>query len=289
MHGQAADRRNSGRTWWSRTAPAAPASSWSIRCCRRPADGYTIAANTISLAALFSETTAQFKPDDLQMVARSQVDPYGLIVHASTPFKTIDEFVAFARKKPGIPQCRRPVCRSVAHRVAWEVFSDIAEVQDDLGAVSGRRSGADGGRRRARRCRGDQSRATSSRSSMPARCGCWRCLRTKRLEDFPDVPTYKESGWNVVRYQWRGIMVQGGNAEAGAGPAGSPRSRKRSRREEWKTYLRAGDAARRLSGAGRVPRAAAAGHQGNRRGEEEAGTLNIHCSMKITAENRRVK
>src|SRR5688572_19493891 len=67
---------------------------------RAPADGHTVAANTITLAALFSEPTATFKPSDLQMVARSQVDPYALIAHTSTPFKTVDEFVALARRKP---------------------------------------------------------------------------------------------------------------------------------------------------------------------------------------------
>src|SRR3954471_9820703 len=33
---------------------------------RAPADGYTIAANTITLATLFSEPNATFKPEDLQ-------------------------------------------------------------------------------------------------------------------------------------------------------------------------------------------------------------------------------
>ena len=62
-------------------------------------DGYTIAATTLSLATLFSEKTAQFKRDDLQLIARSQIDPYGLVVHTSTPFKSIEQFVDFARKK----------------------------------------------------------------------------------------------------------------------------------------------------------------------------------------------
>ncbi len=38
---------------------------------KQPADGYTLLANTTSLATLASERTATFKPDDLQMVARS--------------------------------------------------------------------------------------------------------------------------------------------------------------------------------------------------------------------------
>src|SRR3954463_11718241 len=47
---------------------------------RAPAAGYTIATNTLPLASLFGEPTATFKIDDLQMITRSQIDPYGLIV-----------------------------------------------------------------------------------------------------------------------------------------------------------------------------------------------------------------
>ena len=68
---------------------------------KAPPDGYTIAANTLTLASLFSEPTANFKIDDLQMIARSQIDPYGLVVPTSIPFKTIDEFVKHARQNPG--------------------------------------------------------------------------------------------------------------------------------------------------------------------------------------------
>ena len=68
---------------------------------KAPADGYTLAANTLTLASLFGEPSANFKPEDLQMIARSQIDPYGLIVPASIPFKTLDEFVKYARQNPG--------------------------------------------------------------------------------------------------------------------------------------------------------------------------------------------
>src|ERR1700681_4165385 len=43
---------------------------------RAPPDGFVISANTITLAALFSEPNVTFKPDELQMIARSQIDPY---------------------------------------------------------------------------------------------------------------------------------------------------------------------------------------------------------------------
>src|SRR5258705_8760968 len=51
---------------------------------KAPPDGYVIAANTLTRASLFSEPNANFKPDDLQMITRSQIDPYGLIVPASS-------------------------------------------------------------------------------------------------------------------------------------------------------------------------------------------------------------
>jgi tripartite-type tricarboxylate transporter receptor subunit TctC len=59
----------------------------------------------------------------------------------------------------------------------------------------------------------------------------------RRLDDFPDVPTYKERGWNLVRYQWRGVMAK----------AGTPKPvldrivaavQKAQQTAEWKAYLK---------------------------------------------------
>jgi tripartite-type tricarboxylate transporter receptor subunit TctC len=59
----------------------------------------------------------------------------------------------------------------------------------------------------------------------------------KRLDDFPDVPTYKERGYDLVRYQWRGMM-----ARAGTPPAVIERLtvaiHKAQQTVEWKTYLK---------------------------------------------------
>ena len=69
---------------------------------RAAPDGYTIAANTITLSTMFGEPNVTFKPDDLQLIARSQVDPYGIVAHVSTPFRTIEDFVAYARRKGSV-------------------------------------------------------------------------------------------------------------------------------------------------------------------------------------------
>lgn len=202
---------------------------------RAPADGYTIAANTITLATLFSEPTAGFKPEDLQMISRSQVDPYGLIVHTSTPFKTIDDLVAFARKKPEFVNVSGPFAMS-GHRVAWEVFSEVAKIKTTwvpypgggpaLNAVAGGHVDA---------------AATNPGNVKPLMAaGKVRVLAVssdKRLEDFPDVPTYKERGWNVVRYQWRGIMAKAGTPKPVIDRLASA-IQKAQQTPEWKAYLK---------------------------------------------------
>lgn len=202
---------------------------------RAPADGYTIAANTITLATLFSEPTASFKPEDLQMISRSQIDPYGLIVHTSTPFKTIDDLVAYARKKPDYVNVSGPFAMS-GHRVAWEVFSEVAKIKATwvpypgggpaLNAVAGGHVDA---------------AATNPGNVKPLMAaGKVRVLAVssdKRLDDFPDVPTYKERGWNVVRYQWRGIMARAGTPKPVVERLAAA-IQKAQQAPEWKAYLK---------------------------------------------------
>lgn len=201
---------------------------------RAPADGYTIAANTLSLATLFSEKTAQFKLDDLQMVARSQIDPYGLIVHTSTPFKTIEQFVAFARKKPGYLNVAGPFAIS-SHRVAWEVFADVAKFKTTWVPYPG------GGPALTAIAGGHVDAAATNPGNVKPMidAGKVRVIAVsseKRLEDFPDVPTYREKGWDVVRYQWRGIMVRAGTPRPVVDRLASA-IQKAQQAPAWKTYL----------------------------------------------------
>jgi tripartite-type tricarboxylate transporter receptor subunit TctC len=202
---------------------------------RAPADGYTIAANTITLATMFSEPTATFKPDELQMIARSQIDPYGLIVHTSTPFKTIDDLVAYARKKPNYINIAGPFTMS-GHRVAWEVFSEVAKFKTTWVPYQG------GGPALTAIAGGHVDAAATNPGNVKPfiDAGKVRVLAVssdKRLEDFPDVPTYKERGWDVVRYQWRGVMAKAGTPRAVVDRIAAA-VQKAQQTPEWKSYLK---------------------------------------------------
>ena len=202
---------------------------------RAAPDGYTIAANTITLAALFGESGVVFKPEDLQMVARSQVDPYGLIVHASTPFRTIDEFAAYARKKPGFVNVGGPFAMS-GHRVAWELLSDIAKFKTTWVPYQG------GGPALTAVAGGHVDAAATNPGNVKPfiAAGKVRVLAVssdRRIEDFPDVPTYRERGWNLVRYQWRGIMAKAGTPQPVVERL-TAAVQKAQQTAEWKNYLR---------------------------------------------------
>lgn len=73
---------------------------------RAPADGYTVLLSLSSISILPEAdrilgrkpayTLSQFKP-----IARFTADPTVFVVRADAPWKTLDEFIADARKKPG--------------------------------------------------------------------------------------------------------------------------------------------------------------------------------------------
>lgn len=175
---------------------------------KAPEDGYTIASNSLSLASLFGEPNVNFKPDDLQMIARSQIDPYALLVPASIPFKTVDEFVKYARQNPHKVNVGGAF-EIGAHRVFWETFSQLAQIKTNWIPYKG------GGPAMLAVAGGhvDAAQNNPGLAKPHIRSGKVRLLAVSselRLADFPDTPTYKERGWNIVRYQWRGMMAKAG-------------------------------------------------------------------------------
>lgn len=202
---------------------------------KAPADGYTIAANTTTLAALFSEPTATFKPDDLQMVARSQNDPYALLAHTSTPFRTLDDLIAQARRKPGYINVGGPFAIS-GHRIAWELVADAAKVKTTWVPYQG------GGPALTAIAGGHVDVvATNPGNAKPfVEAGKVRVIAVssdQRLEDFPNAPTYRERGYDIVRYQWRGIMAKAGTPKPVLDRL-TAAIQKAQQSAEWKAYLK---------------------------------------------------
>ncbi len=66
-----------------------------------PADGYKAVIISTDLMTLPYMSVAKVGPDDFIPVARFQSDPTSLTVRADSPWKTIEDFVAYAKANPG--------------------------------------------------------------------------------------------------------------------------------------------------------------------------------------------
>lgn len=202
---------------------------------RTPADGYLIAATTVTLATLFGEKNAKFEPDDLQMIARSQIDPFAIVVHTSTPFRNLKELITFAKAKPGYINLGGPLTMS-SHRVAFEMLADKAGFKATWIPYTG------GGQVLVSIAGGQVDAAhTNPGNAKPlVAAGKIRILAVsaeKRVEGFENVPTYRESGVDLVRYNWRGIVARSGMPPEVMARLSSA-IEKAHRSEAWKKYLR---------------------------------------------------
>jgi tripartite-type tricarboxylate transporter receptor subunit TctC len=202
---------------------------------KAPPNGYTIAAATTTLATLFGEPAATFRPEDLMPIARSQLDPYVLVVHSSTPFRNIDEFVAFARRKPEFLSVGGPFAMS-SHRVAWELFCERAKIRTTWIPYPG------GGPALTAIAGGQVEAVATNPGNVKAfvAAGKVRVLAVsaqQRLEDLPDVPTYRERGWDVVRFQWRGLIARAGTPAPIVERLAAAVQRVQQG-PEWRAYLR---------------------------------------------------
>jgi tripartite-type tricarboxylate transporter receptor subunit TctC len=201
---------------------------------KAPADGYLLAATTVTLATLFGEPNVNFQPRDLQMIVRSQIDPFAIAVHNSTPFTNIRQFVDYAKKKPEYINLGGPLPMS-SHRVAFEMFASIAGFNATWIPYKG------GGQVLTAIAGGEVDAAhTNPGNAKPfvnsRRIRILAVSSEKRLADFPAVPTYKESGWDLVLYNWRGLVARSGIPQPVMNKLGAA-IEKAHKSAEWKQYL----------------------------------------------------
>jgi tripartite-type tricarboxylate transporter receptor subunit TctC len=180
-------------------------------------DGYTILMTLSSLAVLpeserlFGRQPA-YEVNQLVPVARVLADPTLLAVPANAPWKTPQEFVEDAKKRPGAIPYGSSGPYGTLH-VAMEMFATEAGVKllhvpyRGAGpAVTGLLSG--------------QIQALASAPGVLKEhvdAGTMRVLANwgaQRIPSFPDLPTFKELGYpNVEFYIWAGLFVPKGGPE----------------------------------------------------------------------------
>jgi tripartite-type tricarboxylate transporter receptor subunit TctC len=178
---------------------------------RSDPDGYTIlmALSSISIFPVsdpLNGKPAPYQISDFVPVALVTADPTVLVVGASSPYKTVAEFVAGAKANPGKINYSSSGVYGTLH-VAMEMFANAAGIQ--LFHVP-----YQGGGPAVRALLADEVQALASGPAAAVgqiQAGKMRALAgwgDKRLELMPDLPTFRELGYKDVEfYIWAGVVA----------------------------------------------------------------------------------
>jgi tripartite-type tricarboxylate transporter receptor subunit TctC len=173
-------------------------------------DGYTIlmALSSISIFPLsdrINGKTPSYEMKDFAPIALITADPTVLVVSADSPWKNLKEFVESAKAYPGKINYSSSGVYGTLH-VAMEIFANAAGIK--LFHVP-----YQGGGPALTALLGGQVHALAS-GPAPAvgqiKAGKMRALAswsTERLPLMPEVPTFKELGYDAEFYIWSGVFA----------------------------------------------------------------------------------
>ena len=177
-----------------------------------PADGYTLAAVTpTQIGAWESTLKGKFTIDQFAWIARVEIDPYILVVQAESPWKTLKEFVEFAKKNPNKLRVGGYGSVGSGHNVAFNILAKSAGFQAVWMPYEGTNAAVTallGGHI-------DAANSNPGQVTQQVEAGKLRILgvmSANRLKDLPNVPTYAEAGYPVDAgwSQFRGIFGRKG-------------------------------------------------------------------------------
>jgi len=173
-------------------------------------DGHTILMSLSSISIFpvsdrINGKVPAYELKDFAPIALVTADPTVLVVRADSPYKTLKDFVAAAKANPGKINYSSSGVYGTLH-VAMEIFANAAGIklfhvpyQGGGPAVTALLGGqvealASGPAAAIGQIKGGKMRALASWS-------------TERLKLLPDIPTFKELGYDAEFYIWSGVFV----------------------------------------------------------------------------------
>ncbi|EHL99515.1 hypothetical protein HMPREF9946_03277 [Acetobacteraceae bacterium AT-5844] len=169
-------------------------------------DGYKIGLGTVELTMLPHMGLVRFKSDDFVPVARLNAEPSAITVKTDAPWQTLQQFLDYAKANSGKLRVGNSGTGAIWH-LATEALGD--KIGTKFNAIP-----YDGAAPAVTALLGGHIEAVAvspAEVSAQVQAGQLRILGVmadERLADFPDVPTFKESGTDVAIGTWRGIFVQ---------------------------------------------------------------------------------
>ena len=183
--------------------PGATGSIGMQKVANAPADGYTIGMGTSSTLALMAQGLTPLKSEQFTPIARVTIDPLTLLVPTNSPLGTLDAFVAHVKKNPGKVSVGTPGSNNLNHVFAVMAGRVAASEVNVIPYTGGSKVVADlaGKQIDAAVLKPGESKAQID-GGLVKPIGVFA---NERLKVFPDVPTFKEKGYDVFPY---GPLVQ---------------------------------------------------------------------------------
>jgi tripartite-type tricarboxylate transporter receptor subunit TctC len=177
---------------------------------RGPADGYTLlmGLSSISIFPVSDRINGKEPPyelNDFAPIALVTADPTVLVVRADGPYKTVKDFVEAAKAQPGKINYSSSGVYGALH-VAMEMFANAAGIklfhipyQGGGPAVTALLAG-----------QVEASPQGPAAAIGQIRAGKMRALATwgtERLKLLPEIPTFRELGYDAEFYIWSGVFA----------------------------------------------------------------------------------
>jgi tripartite-type tricarboxylate transporter receptor subunit TctC len=166
-------------------------------------DGYTLTTVVTPVTILPHQVKTAFTYQNFEPILNVVQDPAMLQVRAEAPWKTLTEFIDYARKNPGAITVGNSGAGGGVHLIA-AAFEHTAGIKFNHIPFAG------GGPSVTALLGGHVNAVSvSPPEGIPhVKAGKLRIIALfseKRMADFPDVPTVREQGIDFTMGQWRGL------------------------------------------------------------------------------------
>lgn len=184
-------------------AGAGGAAAWS-QINKAPGDGYTIIGTNLPHIILQPlQKDVGYKTAELANVYWFHFTPDAIMVHADSPYKTLEDMIAAAKKAPGTVTFTGSGTNSSNH-LAQQRFDKLAGIKTTY--IPSKGTGESNTALLGKHVSGAWSYTTVG-LQLGKQVRCLAVAMDKRHPALPDCPTFKERGFQLTGGAYRGLAV----------------------------------------------------------------------------------
>ena len=168
-------------------------------------DGYQVTLATVELTTLPHLGQSSFSSDDFTPVLQVNTDPACIAVKADSELNTVEDLVKLAKEKPGQLKIANSGVGAIWHLSA-EAFAKEAEIELNHVPYEGANpaiAGLLGGHVELIACSPGELSAQVAAGEIKI----LGIMADDRIDSQPDIPTFKEQGYDISMGTWRGLVV----------------------------------------------------------------------------------